>query len=77
MRIHVTLYSDLKSFAPDGSGRFALNLPTGATLQDALILIALPEKRAITTLINGKRAFPESLLKAGDTLVLFPEICGG
>ncbi len=77
MRIHVTLYSDLKSFAPGDSGRFDLALPPGATLQDAVQLLALPENRAVTALINGRRAVPESRFTTGDTLVIFPEICGG
>lgn len=77
MRIHVTLYSDLKTFAPGGSGRFDLALPPGALLKDALTLLALPEKRAVTYLINGRRTDCKSTLKTGDSLVIFPEICGG
>lgn len=77
MNIHVILYSDLKAFAPSGSGRFDLTLPPGATLGDALALIRLPEKQPITALINGKRAVLESRFTASDTLVIFPEICGG
>lgn len=77
MDVHVILYSDLKAFAPSGSGRFDLNLPPGATLGDALALINLPEKRPVTALINGRRAVPESRFGAGDTLIIFPEICGG
>ncbi len=77
MIIHVILYSDLKAFTPGGSGRFDLTLPSGATLGDAFTLLDLPEKRPITPLLNGRRAVPQSRLRAGDTLVIFPEICGG
>jgi len=49
----------------------------GASLQDAFIRMTLPEKRPLTALINGRRANPESRLKPEDTLVIFPEICGG
>ena len=77
MIIHVILYSDLKAFALGGSGRLDLNLPSGATLENAFALLNLPGKRPETALINGRPAFPQSFFKDKDTLVIFPEICGG
>ncbi len=78
MHIHVKLYSDFKKFAPGGgSGLFDLTLPPGATLGLCLEQLHIPKNSEHTVLINGKRANPESCLKEGDTLAIFPLICGG
>ncbi len=77
MHIHVTLYSEFKKFAPDGTGQFDLTLPPGASLGLCLDRLQFPENSEYTALINGRRAHRESLFKEGDTLVVFPLICGG
>ncbi|MFA5905495.1 MAG: MoaD/ThiS family protein [Desulfobacula sp.] len=77
MRIHVTLYSEFKKFAPGGTGQADLTLPPGATLGLCLERLQFPETSEYTALINGRRAGRDSLLKEGDTLVIFPLISGG
>lgn len=78
MRIHVTLYSEFKKYAPDGgSDPFDLNLPPGASLRHCFNHLNIPINNEYTTLINGRRADRDSLLKEGDSLVIFPLICGG
>ena len=77
MRIHVTLYSEFKKFAPGGTGSFDLTLPPGASLGHCFEHLNIPETSAHTALINGRRAGRDTLLREGDFLVVFPLICGG
>lgn len=77
MQIHVKLYSDLKQYAPGEEDQFDLTLRPGANLGNIFERLAIPQNRNYTALINGRRAFKESVLCQGDTLVVFPQICGG
>ena len=77
MRIHVTLYSEFKKFAPGGTGSFDLGLPPGANIGDCFEELTIPENSAHTALVNGRRASRDTLLNEGDTLVVIPLICGG
>jgi len=77
MRIHITLYSEFKRFAPGGTGSFDLDLPPGANLGQCFERLNIPENSAYTALINGRRADRDTLLRQGDALVVFPLICGG
>ncbi len=54
-----------------------MTLPLGANLVNVFEILAIPRDRNHTVLINGQRAFMESVLTQGDTLVIFPQICGG
>ncbi len=77
MRIHVTLYSEFKQFAPGGTGSFNLDLPPGASLGHCFEHLTIPENSEYTALVNGRRAGRDTLLREADTLVVFPLICGG
>ena len=77
MRIHVTLCSEFKQFAPGGTGSFDLNLPPGASLGHCFERLNIPENSAYTALVNGRRADRDTLLNEGDNLVVIPLICGG
>lgn len=77
MRIHITLYSEFKRFAPDGTGSFDLDLPPGASLGNCFEQLNIPENSAYTALVNGRRSGRDTLLNEGDTLVVIPLICGG
>jgi molybdopterin converting factor small subunit len=70
------LYGDLKKYAPGEQGHFTLTLKPGATLGEVFQNLSMPEGRQVS-LINGRRAIPETRFKDGDTLVLFPPISGG
>jgi molybdopterin converting factor small subunit len=76
MQIEVKLYGDAKKHAPGEKAQFQMTLQPGATLKDALHALAIPSER-YTSLINGRRADDDVLLKDGDTLVSFPLVSGG
>ena len=77
MEIKIILYSDLKVLSPGGSGQFALDMPPGATLGDVFTRIGMPPDRPVTALVNGRRAEKKTPFTQGDTLVVFPQLCGG
>jgi molybdopterin converting factor small subunit len=77
MRIRVNLYSDVKRFAPGGKGSFDLTLLPGETLGGCLARLGIPDGDMHTVLINGRRANLDFRFSDGDTLVIFPQICGG
>ena len=76
MQIIVKLYGDLKDYAPGDQPHFALGLQPGATLEDILRMLAIPEGHHVA-LINGRRSSPDATVADGDTLVLLPPISGG
>ncbi len=76
MYINVTLYGDLKTHAPSDKNQFEMIIPSGATLEDFFRLFTISEDNCVS-LINGRRVKKETILKEKDTLVLFPQICGG
>jgi molybdopterin converting factor small subunit len=77
MRIRVNLYSDVKRFAPGGKGQFDVTLLPGETLGHCLARLGIPAENMYTVLINGRRADLDFRFSDGDTLVIFPQICGG
>ena len=76
MRIFVKLYGELKDYAPSDHSQFALDLESGARLDDIQRLLAVPADRHIA-LINGRRSTKDTAFADGDTLVLMPRISGG
>ena len=76
MHINVKLYGDLKTHAPGDKNQFEMIIDPGATLEDIFRLFAISEENCVS-LINGRRVNKEVYFKEKDTLVLFPQICGG
>jgi sulfur carrier protein ThiS len=76
MRIVVKLYGDLKMHAPGDRNQFRLTIPQETTLKDIHAMLAIRE-HAHVSLINGRRAHPDSRFEEGDTLVMFPPLAGG
>ena len=77
MLISVKIYGNMKAHAPGGKTQFELELPLGATLDDALCRLNIPYDATQVFLINGRRADKHSCFHDSDTLVMFPEISGG
>ncbi len=62
----------------DYGGRLhSLDLPEGATVENALDALGIKERIYIVIIRNGKAAKPEDELHDGDRLVVFPPIGGG
>lgn len=70
----------VKLFATFREGRQkiqTLELAEGSTPEDIFKLIGLETSEVAILLINGRDGKPDSCLKNGDTLALFPPVGGG
>jgi sulfur carrier protein ThiS len=76
--ISITLKGSLARHGPsDQGGRVDISLPDGATVADAIAVLALPEGSVAFAALNGRRAAGMDRLKAGDELTLFSRLGGG
>lgn len=75
MRVEVELGG---TYIYDYGGRLhRLELPEGASVEDALNALGIRERIYIVIIRNGRAARPDSKLQDGDRLVIFPPIGGG
>ncbi len=78
MKVTIKLFAALRSFAPEGAGdEVELELPEGATAQDAVLALGIPEGHAGAAFIDNERADLGVSLKAGQTVGLIPPLGGG
>jgi len=79
MKVRLKLFATLREYLPEGVGAegVELELPEGATVQDALDELSVPLEKKAIILRNGVHAKPESELDPGDELSVFPAIGGG
>jgi len=74
MKVRIKLFATLRNFGPEEQ---EVDLPDGATINDAIDLLNLPEKIPLLRIVNGEHRPPKHPLKDGDELALFPPIAGG
>ncbi len=80
MIVEVRLFATFTSYLPPrdrATGATALDVPTGATVDDVAVRLGIPEAMARVALVNGEDAGPERHLSAGDVVTLFPPLMGG
>ena len=77
MRIRVRLFATLRSHGPQGQDPFPLELPQGASVDEALKALGIPPEIQKVILVNGRHAKEETLLEEEDSLTLFPPVEGG
>lgn len=74
MQITVNLFSYYRI------GRFknkVKDYPVGTCVVNVRTDLNIPEESSGILLVNGRRAAPDLELHEGDTLALFPLVCGG
>lgn len=79
MRIVVKLFATLVRFK-DGSraGRpFEVDLPDGSAVKDLIDLLKIPPQETHVVFINNIIEGPDSQLKDGDVVGMFPPVGGG
>jgi len=74
MNIEVRCFATLGKFAPrDG----ALALPEGTDVAGAMAALGVPPDEVKIIFVNGKAVGPQTALRDGDRLGLFPAVGGG
>lgn len=80
MQIEVRLFATLADLMPDGRGGVpqAVDIPKGATVATLLAKLAIPREAAHLVIVNGRPIHdPETILRLGDRVSLFPPVGGG
>jgi len=79
MLITLKLFAGLRVLDARGgkTGGGEVEAPEGATVAQVLEELEVPLKEAKIILVNGLHAKPETVLKEGDRLSVFPPVGGG
>lgn len=82
MNVSVALFADLRRFGPKGrEGPLVVQLPAGASVEEMLSAIAVPDTETIrgeiTVGLNGDLGQRDSVLSEADEILLFSPMTGG
>lgn len=73
--INLKLFALLQRFNPQNAGAYVIE--DGATVDDVIAKLGIPEGETKFVFINGKKADFGDTLQNGDTLGMFPYVTGG
>ena len=77
MQIRVELQAYLSQYSPNGAEGFDLEVPQGATVDNIVRRLGIPEEMTSVIVINAENGEPETVLNEGDKLTLIPPLAGG
>jgi sulfur-carrier protein len=79
MKVEIALYATLSKYLPqDAEQRKAtIGARDGATVREIMLQLGIPQEYPNILLVNGKQANPDTVLKDGETLAIFPPLAGG
>ena len=79
MKVDVALYATLSRYLPPGSvqRKAAIAVRDGATAREIMLQLRIPQEYPNILQVNGQQANPDTVLKEGDTLAIFPPLAGG
>jgi len=79
MKIEVALFATLSKYLPPGAQnrRAVIEVEDGSTVRDVLNQLGVPAELPNILLVNGRQAPETTVLKAGETLSVFPPLAGG
>ena len=79
MEIEVKLFGNMGHYLPEGADRFSFkrSLDEGATVQDLLKELKIPETMPVLAMISGQRVEPTYALKDRDDVALYSPAAGG
>ncbi len=79
MHVIVKLHATLRKYLPPGSAdnTVRLDMPEHATVADMLAQAGIPLEHAKMMVSNGERLEPQSVLRDGQEVNLFPPLAGG
>jgi sulfur carrier protein ThiS len=79
MTVRVTLHAILRKFLPVGAvdHTTSLELPDGATVADAIARLGIPPNHASMLVSGDEYLKPETPLRDGQQVNIFPPIAGG
>ncbi len=75
IRIQVKLFASLTHFLPESADKYEIE--SGETIRELLAQLNIPEEKAKLIFIDGIRANPDTTLKGGERVGIFPPVGGG
>jgi molybdopterin synthase sulfur carrier subunit len=79
VEVEVHLFANLADYGPPGAhrGTACVELPEGASLQDLLERLRIPNDLPRLLLVNGREVEPTARLRPGDVVDVLPPLVGG
>ena len=77
MNITVKSYASMKKYLACLPVDGALDIPEGSPVGAVLKRLGIPPEMKKVILVNGRHRSQDHVLRAGDTLILFPPLEGG
>jgi sulfur-carrier protein len=77
MKVEVQLFATLRKYGPSCEGPLAVDLSEGDAVVKMLEALRIPHDVEKVILVNGRPAEPDTVLREGDKVVLFPPVTGG
>ncbi len=79
MRVRVKVFATLREYVPNQrpGSPFEIELPDGATLDDLVKQLHLPQEEVKVTFVNARAQPLSYVLNADDEVGIFPPIGGG
>jgi molybdopterin converting factor small subunit len=77
MNVHVELQAYLEQYSPNGSDTFDLTLPEGATVDDLVRKLMIPDDLASIIIVSDTNTDRTHPLKEGDRVIIIPPLAGG
>ena len=81
MKIHIKLYATLRQYVPNAAEiarKEGWEVSEGTTARDLMKSVGFPDGLRVLTLVNGAHCRDmATVLKDGDTLLLYPMMSGG
>jgi molybdopterin converting factor small subunit len=77
MNVHVELQAYLEQYSPNGGANFDLALPDGATVDDLVRKLMIPDDLASIIIVSDTSTDRAHPLKDGDRVIIIPPLAGG
>lgn len=79
MKIEIALYASLSRYLPAGAEnrKAVITARDGATAREIMSQLGIPQDHPNILLVSGKQAGPDTVLKDGESLAIFPPLAGG
>lgn len=77
MEVNLKLFNQLRCYAPGNQSAFSIQLPSDATVGELLKRLKILPTVQKTILVNGRRVDEDTLLSAGDEIVMMSPVEGG
>jgi molybdopterin converting factor small subunit len=79
MKVAIALYASLSQYLPASAEnrKAVIAAREGATAREIMSQLGIPQDHPNILLVNGKQAGPDTILKDGESLAVFPPLAGG